>query len=186
MQRCNPLDRPPQVLSVQASIRCLSWNQKQRILGMGQVPAPHGTGAMQFFTIDAEDVLAYRRIKQREISTSAIPNPVWLKGDESRFVGSRKYAATVAKKDTNKPDWHILKLRYLLLVKSKVESRSQWHFCTQFRRIHLLMQCLGDGLSHLCRDKTPADAGTISYSDSTRFASCWMQPSRCSNCHLHH
>lgn len=91
-----------QVLSVHTAIRCLAWNQKQRVLGMGQVPA------MQFYSIDADEVLAFRRIKQREISTSAIPTSVWLKGDDSRFVGSRRLAVTLARKDAGKPDHDII------------------------------------------------------------------------------
>eukprot|EP00892_Ulva_mutabilis_P011728 jgi/Ulvmu1/8928/UM005_0019.1 len=91
-----------QVLSVHAAIRCLAWNQKQRILGMGQVPA------MQFYTVEAEEVLAFRRIKQREINNSATPTAVWLKGDDSRFVGSRKLSVTLARRDANKPDHDII------------------------------------------------------------------------------
>lgn len=72
------------------------------MLGMGQVPA------MQFYTIDADDMLAFRRIKQREISTSGIPTSVWLKGDDSRFVGTRKLAVTLARKDANKPEHEII------------------------------------------------------------------------------
>jgi len=72
---------------------------------MGQVPA------MQFYTIHADEVLAFRRIKQREISNSATPAAVWLKGDDARFVGSRKLAVVLARKDANKPDHDVIQAR---------------------------------------------------------------------------
>jgi hypothetical protein len=76
------------------------------MIGLGQTPS------MQFFKmVDPLQVVAYRRIRQREINIGGdcMPLPVDLKVDESHRVGSRRWAKTLLKQSSHKPDWDVLK-----------------------------------------------------------------------------
>ena len=97
---------PPQVLNTRKPIGCLAWNQKQTILGIGQSPT------MQFYKmIEPLQLVAYRRIRQREINIGGdcMPLPVDLKPDISHRIGSRLLAKTLLKQCSHKPDWDVLK-----------------------------------------------------------------------------
>lgn len=94
-----------QVLNARKGIRSLAWNQKQTLLGIGQEPA------MQFYkVVEPLQVVAYRRIRQREINIGGdgMPLPVDLKPNDGHYRGSRLWAKTQEANASHKPDWDVL------------------------------------------------------------------------------
>jgi hypothetical protein len=104
--------RAVQVINAMNGVHCLAWNQKQTILGIGQSPA------MQFYkVVEPLQVVAYRRIRQREINIGGDgkPFPVTLKSDDGVRKGSRKLAQLQKTNAAKKPDWDVLQARNSLL-----------------------------------------------------------------------
>lgn len=69
---------------------------------------------MQFYKMmDALELVAFRRIRQREINIGGdcMPLPVDIKPDGSLRMGSRLLSKTLLEQSSNKPDWDILKAR---------------------------------------------------------------------------
>lgn len=67
---------------------------------------------MQFYKmIEPLQLVAYRRIRQREINIGGdcMPLPVDLKPDVSHRIGSRRLAKALQKQCSRKPDWDVLK-----------------------------------------------------------------------------
>lgn len=91
-------------------VRCIAWNARLSAIAIGQNPQ------LSFFALDAQQVLAHKRARNRQVSIAgkhALPEPVWLRDGYGSHFGTQKLAQLRAQEEAKRlaePTLHMVSL----------------------------------------------------------------------------